>query len=257
MNNSELVFVVPKTRLTAILHAVLGIGTNLTRTHDLGWQTPVDPIIPCGFIPAPKSKEHFEMIFKAIHDFGFFVPRHFAETEPNLQQIIPYTILTDPTETRKCVIEYTRGVNTTEKRLANRRSIGIGGHINPSKHTDTFNISSEINREIEEELIFDGDGSDIAITFAGFINDDSDAVGSVHFGILYIGEMIDVQYPLLPREEEITSVRMRFVDDIVVSTTYRKFESWSKICMTNIDEIFTACETTKAYKNSEATKHES
>src|SRR6218665_1956509 len=58
---------------------------------------------------------------------NFFLPRPDAENDPTHKQIIPYSILRHQGR----YLVYTRGGKSGEKRLVAKRSIGIGGHINP------------------------------------------------------------------------------------------------------------------------------
>src|ERR1700722_9574637 len=57
-----------------------------------------------------------------------FLPRSLAENDPSYKQLIPYVVL----KYRDQIFHYRRGQGAGEKRLRALRSIGIGGHINPS-----------------------------------------------------------------------------------------------------------------------------
>src|SRR5450432_1186674 len=56
-----------------------------------------------------------------------FRPRSEVETDPSWLQLIPYVVL----QHHGRIFHYTRGKSGGEQRLHAKRSIGIGGHINP------------------------------------------------------------------------------------------------------------------------------
>lgn len=114
--------------------------------------------------------ELFEII-KAEHEF---MPRPEAEQRPDYKQIIPYVILRRGDE-----VFVTRRLNKGgEARLHGKISIGIGGHINPVDEQGDL-LMRGLWREIHEEVELDKHGE---LSPCGFINDDSNAVGSVHLG---------------------------------------------------------------------------
>ncbi len=132
-------------------------------------------------IAKPGEKEFFDVCSKT----GFqWVERDVAETDPSFKQIIPYIIL-QTTNMRKTAIYKRHG---TEKRLHDLWSCGIGGHINSQ---DNFNESSSfkqiliagMERELDEELIQRPENQ--IPFFAGVINEETTAVGSVHMGVVF------------------------------------------------------------------------
>ena len=72
----------------------------------------------------PPSKVRFEAI---VRRHGFFVERDHAERNPALKQIIPYTVV--QVEDRVLLLRRLR--TGGERRLHDKLSIGVGGHINP------------------------------------------------------------------------------------------------------------------------------
>ena len=56
-----------------------------------------------------------------------FMPRSAVETDPSFKQLIPYVIMSHEGK----YLSYIRGKRAGETRLVAKRSIGIGGHINP------------------------------------------------------------------------------------------------------------------------------
>ena len=114
---------------------------------------------------------------------NFFLPRDKAEEDPAHKQIIPYSIFRYGDR----FLRYVRGNKSGEQRLANKASIGIGGHINQqdaakaSLERDTY--MTGVEREIREELVIKDTYTQ---HLAGLINDDSNPVGAVHVGLVQI-----------------------------------------------------------------------
>ena len=120
-----------------------------------------------------NSAELFEIIKREYE----FMPRSEAEERPDFKQIIPYVILTQGDK----VFVTSRLNKGGEARLHGKLSIGVGGHINPTDDTDNL-LMSGLWREIHEEVAIDDHGE---LVSCGFINDDSNSVGSVHLGACF------------------------------------------------------------------------
>src|SRR3989338_8524618 len=114
------------------------------------------------------------------------------EKDSSLKQIIPYIWIVNDSGK---VFLYRRGANKTkqessevgEKRYLGKYSGGVGGHID--RITDEGSrdpIFSAMMRELREEVHI----GDIELSnypkpeIIGYINDDSDDIGKVHFGVL-------------------------------------------------------------------------
>ncbi len=70
-----------------------------------------------------------------------------------------------------------------EARLHGLMSIGVGGHINPVDDVDRENVLLRgLERELDEEVEIEHRGG---LHPVGFINDDTNGVGSVHLGLCY------------------------------------------------------------------------
>ena len=87
---------------------------------------------------------------------NFFLPRSRAEQDPAFKQIIPYIVFTF----EGTILRYVRGAKSGEKRLVDKASIGIGGHINDSDESlfsfDKDAYRAAVHREVAEELRFEG-----------------------------------------------------------------------------------------------------
>lgn len=119
----------------------------------------------------------------ALSDYFYHERGEVLENDSSIQQIIPYVWIVNPKT--KEVFAYRRASNQNynESRLRNKWSCGVGGHID---HTDEGNpILSAMMRELQEEVKMEKYPEPKIV---GYINDDSDAVNSVHFGVVAIAE---------------------------------------------------------------------
>jgi len=152
---------------------------------------------------------------------NFFMERPAAEIDPTHKQLIPYSIFHHAGR----YLCYTRGGKSGEKRLVAKRSIGIGGHINPidqtQDHLGEQMYFNGVEREIAEELRIGGTHTQTVI---GLINDDSNEVGQVHLGVVHLFELSsdDVQ----ANEDAIQD--LQFVPLAELAANADGLESWSK-----------------------------
>lgn len=158
---------------------------------------------------------------------NLFKPRQKVENDPTFKQIIPYVIL----KSNDLVFRYRRGKYLSEKRLKQKFSIGIGGHIR-QEDENLFSIQTSIyeetiNREVNEEV-------NILTKYknqrVGLINDDSDEVGRVHFGIVHIFEL---EQPLV-NKKEVSIKECKFITIQQLKRNFIKYESWSQLCLAEL-----------------------
>ncbi|NOX71289.1 MAG: NUDIX domain-containing protein [Candidatus Micrarchaeota archaeon] len=112
-------------------------------------------------------------------------PRTEMENDPTYKQVIPYTVFSHDGK----LFLYRRTKNSGEARLHDKYSIGVGGHMNPAEGDV---IIAGMEREFHEELIYN---DEYEYEIVGFINDDSDDVGKVHFGVVFLvrGKTPDIE----------------------------------------------------------------
>jgi predicted NUDIX family phosphoesterase len=144
---------------------------------------------PQGFQPFADERGARELE-RAVTEHGFFVERRRAERDPDLKQIIPYTLVTRRSRAGQVqVLLLKRLGKGGEKRLHDKLSIGVGGHIDAS---DAENLAEGdlarvldlgTQRELHEELVLDGEFS---LRRVGLLNDDSNPVGAVHLGLVQV-----------------------------------------------------------------------
>jgi predicted NUDIX family phosphoesterase len=140
---------------------------------------------PQGFV-AFDDGHRVETIERSVQAHGFFVERERAERDPELKQVIPYTLVTRRGENGDTeVLLLRRLARGGEARLHDKLSIGVGGHLNPvdADGDRAALLDAGTRRELTEELAIDG-----ALEWrrAGLLNDDSNPVGAVHVGLVQV-----------------------------------------------------------------------
>jgi predicted NUDIX family phosphoesterase len=150
-----------------------------------------------------------------------FRPRSEVETDPSFKQLIPYVVL-------RCgdqIFHYRRGAAGGEKRLAAKRSVGIGGHISEADAAGPGDLyRNGLQRELAEEIALDTAFTERPF---GFINDDTSLVGSVHLGVVHL---LELQEPrVTPREEAIADAGFASLAELL--TVSEEFETWSQLVL--------------------------
>jgi len=170
-------------------------------------------------------------------DQVFFTKRGPAEENPDLKQIIPYCII----KQNEKLLFYRRGSSGGEKRLQDLWSCGIGGHINPidfesngeTKNSSCFNresLAKALLRELQEELTLPQNQGEISFKTIGLINDDSDAVGQVHLGLVQLATIPEGE--ISSNEDAIEEVTLLSLKE--AHKFEHPLEKWSKIALENI-----------------------
>lgn len=176
----------------------------------------------------PDAKRYLDVILAKGNNF--FMARPDAETDPTHKQIIPYSIF----HHQGRYLVYARGGKGGEKRLHAKRSLGIGGHINPhDEREDSLASTTYVNgveREIEEELSISGTHTQRVI---GLINDDSNEVGQVHLGVVHLFEL--ASDAVQSNEEAIQDIRFFMLEELMLIKD--GLETWSQICLDHLARI--------------------
>ena len=171
---------------------------------------------------------HIETALKNIRS-SFFAPRADVENDPSLKQIIPYC----PVLCGVSVLLLKRKKTQDEKRLHNLYSLGIGGHINPSDgSTNDLNslLENALMRELNEELLLHCEPSRRLV---GLLNDDTNPVGSVHFGLVYAITVPDRDAVAIREKELMDGV---FVAAEELAEYADGMETWSRILLDSLNE---------------------
>ena len=143
-----------------------------------------------------------------------------CENDPSFRQLIPYIVVRNR---RGRILCYQRK-NGGEKRLDAKWSIGIGGHVNDGDEEWIHGVWREVREELStvslHKLKLHGP--------IGFIRDDSNDVGRVHLGVLYV---LDVPDGVTYREEgewHWQELDRHLVDNFGTPVVY---ETWSRIAL--------------------------
>jgi len=162
---------------------------------------------------------------------NYFMDRAAAEEDPAHKQIIPYALFRHADR----YLHYVRGQAGGERRLHALGSLGIGGHINPvderEDHLGRATYMAGVAREIEEELVLDC----VPVQrIVALLNDDSNAVGQVHLGVVHLFELTSSQVEA--REEALAEMQFRSAQDLQ-GPLYDSLESWSQFCVDALDRF--------------------
>lgn len=156
-------------------------------------------------------------IVTARHEFR---PRPEMEEDPSYRQIIPYVVLTRGEE----VFVLRRLKKGGEARLHGLLSIGVGGHINPVDDAVRGEaLMRGLRREVEEEVELE---RELSLTPVGVINEETNAVGSVHLGFMFT---MEVAGEVRVRETE--KLEGFWVKKSELPALAEQLEGWSKIAM--------------------------
>jgi len=145
---------------------------------------------------------------------GRFAPRPEMEASRAWKQVIPYLVLRD--RGRYFLMQRTRA--GADARLHDRRSIGVGGHLNPGDR----DLLGGLRREWREELVADFIPD---FTLVGLLNDDTTDVGAVHLGAVYLAEAAG--RPVEVRETHKLSGDFATPDE--VRAVVDDLETWSRL----------------------------
>jgi predicted NUDIX family phosphoesterase len=156
-----------------------------------------------------------------------FMPRSAVETDPSFKQLIPYVIMSCDGK----YLNYVRGKRAGETRLVAKRSIGIGGHINPIDADDSplfayhfDNYLTAVQREVAEEVAVEAGHTDKIVAL---LNDDSNEVGQVHLGVVHHWKLDSDKVSKI--EQMIT--QMTFMTPAELDDVKDSLETWSQLCL--------------------------
>ena len=189
---------------------------------------------PHGFVGrvGPEGHPPLETYLARIAERGYFVERAYAERCSEIKQIIPYTLVTHGGE----LFLVRRLGAGGEKRLYGKRSVGLGGHINPEDDNgDRAQLVARCaQRELQEELHLD---TEVTIEAVGVINDDGNPVGSVHFGLVQVARVASPAVRV--REEDTLEGAFRPLAEVkaLLGDPDANFETWSSLILEQIDGI--------------------
>jgi len=167
-------------------------------------------------------KENSEVLKRIVQN-GLFLRRSELEEDPSFKQIIPYAIISH----KESFYLFRRTSGQTEKRLRNKFSLGVGGHMNPNDNMESKEqyLIDELKRELFEEVKLLNGCFIEDIEFIGFINDDTIPVGRVHIGLLYNIHVSNKEVYI----NETDKMTADWIDKPNLAEFYEGMETWTKI----------------------------
>ncbi|MHC4777588.1 MAG: NUDIX domain-containing protein [Planctomycetota bacterium] len=164
------------------------------------------------------SDRDLDSILERIGRFSEFRLRAEVEEDSSLKQVIPYVMLTRGDD----LFLLKRLSAQSEARLHNLYSIGVGGHINPVDEDEGDPVAGGMERELAEEVDIQGRYD---LTPVGYLNDDSNPVGSVHFGLVYRARVESGEVEVAEKE----MMEGRFVSPEEAALLREGMETWSQL----------------------------
>lgn len=172
-------------------------------------------------------------LIRKLEEKAIWLDKEIAEKDSNHKQLIGYTIIIDNEDDN--IYAYQRAMNNQykETRLQGKWSIGIGGHV--EKIDSGFSpILDSVIREIDEEIEESGGYSYPELI--GIINDDSDEVGKVHFGLIFY--CVTNSKEIKPKDQEISEGKFLTYNDLLNICKKENMENWSKILIPEFKNYF-------------------
>lgn len=183
--------------------------------------------------------EHFARV---VAEQGFFVERARAEREPDWKQVIPYTLVARPNASGEPeILLLTRSARGGDARLHHKMSIGVGGHVEPvdceglAVGTPRNPLPAGSARELSEELHIRAETSPRPV---GLLNDDTNAVGAVHVGLVQVLE-VPAGTNVEVREAEVLQGRLTTIPELEgLVSEGANLESWSRLLVPHLRHFF-------------------
>lgn len=158
-----------------------------------------------------------ENFFDLVESQKEFLPRPAMEEDPLYKQIIPYLIF--QYQDRYFLMQ--RKSTSSEQRLKNKYSLGIGGHMRQEDMQQAKTIFDWAHREFQEEIDYQGT---FTIKTLGMLNDDSNPVGQVHVGLVLL---LQGDSDAIKVRSELKSGQLLSIPEL--KAHYNDMESWSQI----------------------------
>lgn len=180
----------------------------------------------------PHHEQDYESL---ILRHGGYMRRGDIETDFTIKHPIGYSVVLNPFT--KQIFAYLRSGDHAEGRLAGKLSIGLGGHVERGVDSTAPNpMETSRDRELSEEVRFVG-GTIKRIHLLGYLNDDRDDVGKVHFGFLNVA-ITDAQ-KVAPGDPEVAYGELMTFEELAEKCAQPKvmFEGWSQIALPHVKEF--------------------
>lgn len=169
-----------------------------------------------------------ERVLGPCRGHGYFVERRWAEEHPECKQPIPYVAVQRGGE----LLCLTRLASQGERRLHGKRSVGVGGHVNPCDAEGGLErlFEAACRRELHEELVLPHQ-AELKLRPVGLLNDDTTAVGAVHIGLVFALDAAD--FPVSIRETSAMIGGFEPLADLrrLAEAQDSPFETWSTLLL--------------------------
>ena len=158
--------------------------------------------------------------------------RSLAEHDYDTKQLIVYVLINHG----ETFLSYQRTPKTTETRLKALYSIGIGGHVNVDDRIQPSLFGSKesawkdfvlqaVRREVSEEVQIEGANAQEP-RLVCFVNDDSNDVGRVHFGVVFVMKLAEPSVTIRG-ERGIGKLTFRTLRELI--SMRDSLETWSQL----------------------------
>lgn len=185
---------------------------------------------PQGFHTVSSLDRGMEPFLDRIREHAYFIERERVEGDSSRKQIIPYLLVTCGND----VFRVRRLPQQGEDRLHDLYSVGLGGHINPVDLEEGDPLIKGVERELNEEVHMN---EEYTLRPAGIVNDDSNDVGAVHFGVVF--EVAAGGSNVRVREEE--KMEGEWIPAGEIQTHLdgepQLYESWSRFLIREMDQV--------------------
>ena len=162
-----------------------------------------------------------ERVLRTIRACSEYRTRSLVEDDPEQQQIIPYCIVHHPEEDTYLITRRLR--RSSERRLHDLYSLGVGGHVNPGDGERDDPVVGGLLREWREEIVC---AAPATARLVAVLNDDSTPVARVHLGLVFL---IEPEFPPVTiRETDKLEGETMTLE--VMRRHYLSMESWSQLC---------------------------
>ncbi len=207
-------------------------------SHEFVFVVPRRTLFPTHFpqglvrFGAPGATHDRESFARLVREHGYFVERDFAEGEPDLKQVIPYTVVAGRDGR---VLRLKRTKRGGDARLHDKLSIGVGGHVNPVDAEGGDDLLSACgHRELNEELHLPEFNRPLPV---GLINDDSNPVGAVHVGLVQV-LTVDAIDEVAVRETDVLEGQLLDVDALRAEcASGGNYETWSSLLLEHLESL--------------------
>ncbi len=178
-----------------------------------------------GLLPANED------LLKHINYNHQWMRRGEAEESPDFKQPIPYWVLVNSKGEIFLYRRWGKGSAAGEKRLHEKLSIGVGWHVEKKDVSEAENpLTLTFQRELEEEIWLKSKDID-EIRLLGFVNDDSNEVGRVHLGIVFLVRVKEGFEPVMS-DGELQSGEFMSAEEIKrLVKDWGDMETWSQIIL--------------------------